>query len=105
MYRVAQECLKNISLHSRAKIVTISVTISDNNLRLRVGDDGVGFRMDDNGIGVRCSGLFGMQERVALLGGAFQIRSAHKSEGFDGNCGTEIDIRLPIPQNIPAILK
>jgi signal transduction histidine kinase len=104
VYRLAQECLNNISQHSRAKHVNISVTMADRVLRLRVGDDGVGFHVEE-GLGRKqCFGLTGMRERAALLGGSFQIRSSPAppdTAGKTKNRGTEIDIRLPISGNVP----
>jgi signal transduction histidine kinase len=105
VYRLAQECLKNISQHSSANNVNISVSSSDRVLRLHVGDDGVGFLVHE-GLGRKdCFGLVGMRERVALLGGICHIRSTPRngeSKLRAKNPGTEIDIQLPIPTNIPS---
>jgi two-component system, NarL family, sensor histidine kinase DegS len=104
VYRLAQECLNNISKHSEAKHVNISVTIADRVLRLRVEDDGVGFHVDEGLSRKQCFGLIGMRERAALLGGSCQIRTTRTppdSKARAKKQGTEIDIRLPIPENSP----
>jgi signal transduction histidine kinase len=105
VYRLAQECLKNISQHSEAKNVIISVTTSDRVLRLRVEDDGVGFHVQEGLNKKQCFGLLGMRERVALLGGNCHIRTTPQSGDAKvrvRNSGTVIDIQLPIPANSPS---
>jgi signal transduction histidine kinase len=105
VYRLAQECLKNISQHSEAEIVNISVSAADRVLRLHVEDDGIGFHIEE-GLGRKhCFGLLGMRERVTLLGGICQIRTTPQdgdSKLRAKKSGTEIDIRLPIPVNSPS---
>ena len=73
-YRLVQECYHNIAKHSKAATVNISLRSTDELLRLSVDDDGVGFETG-KAPGRNSTGLTGMQERVALLGGRFQIRS------------------------------
>jgi signal transduction histidine kinase len=87
-YRLVQECFNNIAKHSSATTVNIHLRSSDNTLELRVEDDGVGFDVE-SALGKRNSfGLAGMRERVALLGGEFQIRSFPRR-------GTVIRVVLP----------
>jgi signal transduction histidine kinase len=105
VYRLAQECLNNISRHSQAKSVNISVSTADKVLRLRVQDDGIGFDVEQCVGKNKCSGLVGMRERVILLGGSCDIRSTLSSGNMGTgrkNPGTEVDIQLPIPGNIPS---
>jgi signal transduction histidine kinase len=73
-YRLVQECYHNIAKHSKAATVNISLRSTDELLRLSVNDDGIGFETG-KAPGRNSTGLTGMQERVALLGGRFQIRS------------------------------
>jgi PAS domain S-box-containing protein len=78
-FRVAQESLTNVVRHAAAKEVRVEVRIRARELVLRVRDDGVGF--DVHAARARASrgasfGLLGMQERVQLSGGRFEIRSA-----------------------------
>jgi signal transduction histidine kinase len=75
MYRLVQECLNNIAKHSGASRVTISLNSVDRELRLCVEDNGVGFH-EEEALSKRDSfGLAGMRERVALLGGRFDLDS------------------------------
>jgi signal transduction histidine kinase len=102
VYRLAQECLANISKHSEATRVNISVTAVDRVLRLHVEDDGIGFHVEEGLSRKHCFGLVGMRERVTLLGGNCQIRSTTKAADASvqsKKTGTEIDIQLPIPLN------
>jgi signal transduction histidine kinase len=105
VYRLAQECLSNISQHSQATRVNVSVTVADRVLRLRVEDDGIGFHVEEGLSKKHCFGLVGMRERVTLLGGNCQIRSTAKGGDVPVHAkktGTEIDIQLPIPLNSPS---
>jgi signal transduction histidine kinase len=105
VYRLAQECLKNISKHSGAANVNISVSVSDRVLRLRVVDDGVGFDVQEGLSKKRCFGLLGMRERVALLGGICRINTTPRGGDLKvraKNTGTEVDIQLPILANSPS---
>ena len=75
MYRLVQECLNNIAKHSEASRVTISLNSVDRELRLRVEDNGVGFHQEEALSKRESFGLAGMRERVALLGGKFDLDS------------------------------
>ncbi|MBI4875334.1 MAG: GAF domain-containing sensor histidine kinase [Acidobacteria bacterium] len=96
VYRLVQECCNNIAKHSQAANVNISVTTADGRLRLQVEDDGVGFRADDAPAKRDSFGLAGLRERVALLGGDFQIASRPAAVGGRGKSGTRIAIELPV---------
>jgi len=99
VYRIIQECCNNISKHSRASNVNISVSSADEVLSLQVSDDGVGFDVDSALAKKDSFGLAGMRERVALLGGKFQVRSRYlsgrKKVGSSAK-GTEVKVELPI---------
>jgi signal transduction histidine kinase len=112
VYRLVQECFNNIAKHSSASGVNISVSSADGWVRLAVEDNGVGFRVEEALARKDSFGLSGMRERVALLGGRFEIRSRLRSgsgsKASDGNGGnglvdrkktgrgTKILIRLPV---------
>jgi signal transduction histidine kinase len=69
-YRIVQESLTNVLRHAAATRVAVSVRVTDGRLVLRVSDDGRGA-----GLGlVPGSGISGMRERVALLGGTLTTR-------------------------------
>jgi len=61
-------------------------------VRLTVEDNGVGFKIEEAVEKRESFGLSGMHERVALLGGQFQVES--RTEG--PKRGTKISIELPI---------
>jgi two-component system sensor histidine kinase DegS len=91
VYRLVQECCNNIAKHSSAEHVNISLSSADGVLRLRVEDDGVGFEVEDAIAKRNSFGLTGIRERVALLGGKFDIKSRPGQ-------GTKIRIELPVPK-------
>jgi signal transduction histidine kinase len=108
VYRLVQECCNNIAKHSGANSVNISVSSADGWVRLAVEDNGVGFKVDEALARKDSFGLSGMRERVALLGGRFDIRS-HPSDG-NGSLerknkgrGTKILIGLPVAKEPPAL--
>jgi signal transduction histidine kinase len=78
VYRIVQECLTNITKHSQAGNVTISLIRTADQLLLDIQDDGRGVDLSipRNGLG-----LIGMRERVEALGGEFALDSS-KGEGL-----------------------
>jgi signal transduction histidine kinase len=73
IYRLVQEALTNVAKHSRAEHVRLSVIERDGGIEISVEDDGVGFDPDAEGRGF---GLPGMRERLAMVGGSFELTSA-----------------------------
>jgi signal transduction histidine kinase len=112
VYRLVQECCNNIAKHSGASSVNISVSSADGWVRLAVEDNGVGFKVDEALARKDSFGLSGMRERVALLGGRFDVKS-HPSIGpGSGNSqsdrrkkgrGTKISITLPVAKEPPSL--
>lgn len=90
LYRVVQEALTNVAKHSAASLARVSLSRLHNEVTLRIEDNGVGFEPGDkpqpNGTGL---GLFGMRERLALVGGDVQIDSVKGQ-------GTTIIAHVPI---------
>ncbi|HEU4759777.1 MAG TPA: ATP-binding protein, partial [Dehalococcoidia bacterium] len=89
LYRVVQEALANVAKHSGASRARVSLSRQRNVVTASVTDDGKGFemkRVTDSGGGL---GLFGMGERLALVGGALQIDSTPGS-------GTTVTARVPL---------
>ncbi|MHB8668852.1 MAG: sensor histidine kinase [Burkholderiales bacterium] len=75
LFRVLQESLANGFRHGGGRNQRIAVTGAAGAVRVEVADDGPGF---DPG-GLKADGHFGldwMRERVELLGGNFEVRSA-----------------------------
>jgi signal transduction histidine kinase len=91
LYRIFQEALNNIVRHSGATQVTLSLSSRDGTLEAEIIDNGDGFdpqaiRGLDQEHGW---GLFGMQERVALVGGHLDVHSRSGS-------GTRIHLSIPL---------
>ena len=69
-YFVVSEALANAAKHAAATRIGISATCTDDTLRVEVSDDGVGGA--DRGRG---SGIDGLHDRVAALGGTLTVDS------------------------------
>jgi signal transduction histidine kinase len=82
-YFVCSEALANTTKHARATEVSISAARRNGSLAVSVRDDGVGGASLAAG-----SGLLGLSDRVAALGGTFTIESTR------GN-GTTVTAELP----------
>jgi signal transduction histidine kinase/ligand-binding sensor domain-containing protein len=93
LFRVIQEALNNIVKHAGASDVAIDVTMDESRLRATIRDDGRGFTPGRPAAPAASSrggfGLFGMSERIRMIGGRLTIDSAQGR-------GTTIDIELPI---------
>jgi signal transduction histidine kinase len=108
VYRLVQECCNNIAKHSAASSVNISVSSADGWVRLAVEDNGVGFKVEEALARKDSFGLSGMRERVALLGGRFEIRSYPKNGNVSADRrkkgrGTKILVNLPVAKEPPAM--
>jgi signal transduction histidine kinase len=108
VYRLVQECCNNIAKHAGANSVNISVSSADGWVRLAVEDNGVGFKVEEALARKDSFGLSGMRERVALLGGRFEIRSYPKNgntsrDRRNKGRGTKILISLPVAKEPPAL--
>lgn len=84
IYRVAQEALTNVSRHSGASTVDVTLTKLGDTLELKVSDDGTGIHEEAEG-----SGIHGMRERALLVGGRFSV-------GARPGGGTEVRLVVPI---------
>lgn len=89
MYRLVQECLSNILKHAKARQVSLNISRRNGSLCLSIEDDGVGFDLPAAAAKLDSFGLAGMRERVAMLGGSIEIRSAKGK-------GTKIQATLPV---------
>jgi signal transduction histidine kinase len=68
-YLVVAEALTNVAKHARARRATVAARLEHGTLRVQVGDDGIGGARPDG------SGLLGMADRLAVLGGQLRIES------------------------------
>ncbi|MEU6779240.1 ATP-binding protein [Nonomuraea angiospora] len=64
------EALSNVELHSRARTVSIAVTVSKSGLRMTVSDNGQGFHGAGTG-----SGIARMRAAFTELGGSLSVNS------------------------------
>jgi signal transduction histidine kinase len=83
-YYVVAESLANVAKHARASVVYLDVDTNGDALHLQVRDDGVGGADPARG-----SGLIGINDRVAALGGTMQLDSPARK-------GTSLLVTLPI---------
>jgi PAS domain S-box-containing protein len=88
-YRVVQEALTNAARHASVAGITVRFWTQGNKLHLQIDDRGRGFNPDAVMKVARSSGLFGMSERIALVGGCMTIDSAP-------GAGTTITAELPL---------
>jgi signal transduction histidine kinase len=86
MYRLVQESLTNAAKHAAEANVEILISDVGNMLTIRVGDDGPGFDTSAHHEGF---GLIGVRERVMLVGGTLDVRSAP-------GAGTTVEAVLPV---------
>jgi len=90
VYRIVQEALTNAARHAEAKAVKIILEWKNDTIRGVVEDDGIGFDPDvDKG---QRLGIWGMDERIALLDGHFRIES-------EPGAGTLVAFDLPVRDN------
>jgi signal transduction histidine kinase len=75
LFRIVQESLTNVALHARATHVDVLVNWREARVAATIEDDGVGFAPSPS-IAENTLGLFGMRERVEMLGGKFTVESS-----------------------------
>ena len=94
LYRIVEEALANVRMHSGARSVRIVLEPhSDNEVALIVDDDGHGVDTDPSRpLGL---GTVGMKERAMFLGGVLRILS-------DAGSGTKVQAVFPRGQLIPS---
>ena len=89
-YFVAAEALTNVAKYASATHIDLAAKSDGHELRIEISDDGVGGADPAGGTGLR-----GLSDRVAALGGELDIRSP---EGQ----GTRVIARLPLPSGTVA---
>ena len=94
LYRVFQEALTNVSKHTSAKTALVQLKRRRNEVTLVIKDNGEGFDPGEfsptRGSGL---GLFGMRERLTLVGGSVEVES-------EKGKGTKIEARVPLGKKI-----
>ena len=86
-FRIVQESLTNVARHADASSATVRLSYGENELTVVVEDDGRGQQRADAGNGG--SGIVGMRERAAALGGVLEA-GPRRGGGFT------VRARLPI---------
>ena len=87
-YRIIQESLTNVARHAGRVRVTVRVTYEDGCVHVEIDDDGTAPSARPVAIGTG-SGINGMRERAAALGG-------YLSAGFRPAGGFRVSARLPV---------
>lgn len=96
LFRVVQEALTNVAKHAAASHVWIDVSRHAERLEVRVRDDGQGFDTGRLDVGRHVGlGLAGIEERVQLLGGNFEVQSRPGD-------GTSIQVSIPLANTLES---
>ncbi|HOL36270.1 MAG: hypothetical protein JSR43_01630 [Proteobacteria bacterium] len=85
LYRIVEECLRNIERHAGASCVALTLGASGPRARLGVRDDGVGF--DTAAARPGHYGMLGMREQAALIGATLAVDSRP-------GAGTEVQLEF-----------
>ncbi|MDA8235685.1 MAG: GAF domain-containing protein [Clostridia bacterium] len=96
VYRVVQEALTNIAKYAQANSVSIIVERKKSVLTAIVEDNGAGFEVDRvlaSPLKDKKLGIFGMAERVSVIGGDFTIES-------EPGTGTTVYVKIPMEEVI-----
>jgi signal transduction histidine kinase len=91
-YRIIQESLTNVARHAGPARVTVRVTYNDADVHVEIDDDGKAPSGGASAIGTG-SGITGMRERAAALGGDL-------SAGFRDGGGFRVRARLPVRSSL-----
>ncbi len=91
VYFCTLEALQNVAKYAAASQVTVGLSGAGGGLQFRVTDDGAGF---DPGLARKGTGLQGMADRLAALGGTLHV---HSQPGY----GTTVQGWLPVPAGRP----
>jgi len=92
VFRLVQEAFTNVLKHAEASFVSLDITYQSQMVKITVQDNGKGFQVDAMNAKISSGshfGIIGMQERVELLEGRFELES-----NVDG--GTKVDMIIPI---------
>ena len=84
--------MHNIAKYAEAHNVSIQLEANDGKITAMIQDDGKGFDVEAifrSKVGAPSLGLLGIQERAALLGGTFNIKSGLGK-------GTRITVEIPL---------
>jgi signal transduction histidine kinase len=97
LYRAVRELLINVAKHARTDSATVECRLRDRKLLIRVSDRGIGY--DASVVAARPRrglGQMMLRERLALIGGTAEVRTAPGS-------GTVIQLSAPIAADDPPV--
>ena len=86
-YRIILEALTNIARYSGVKLASISIRQTKKALQIQIEDKGRGFNAKE--VSINSSGIGGMEDRVALVGGTLTVDSSPKM-------GTLVTCHIPV---------
>lgn len=91
VYRVVQEALTNVARHAEAQNVSVLLEYRGDSVVCIVEDDGRGFDVEKalKANDRRRLGLYGMQERISLVGGKLAVEST-------AGVGTTVFVEIPL---------
>jgi signal transduction histidine kinase len=75
LFRIIQESLTNVVLHAQAGQVDVLLSLTEEHISIIIEDNGIGFTPASS-VTEEQLGLFGMRERVEMLGGMLTIESS-----------------------------
>jgi signal transduction histidine kinase len=97
LFRILQESLTNITRHACATRARVELRSRPDRVAMTVADNGVGIqRTGRHKLG--SFGLVGIEERVTILGGSFDLRDA-PGGGTIIQVSIPIDVQLPPPES------
>ncbi|MSS72151.1 MAG: sensor histidine kinase [Candidatus Latescibacteria bacterium] len=88
-YRIVQEALTNVARYAGVREATVRLRADRETLHVQVEDQGAGFDPETALAARATSGLSGMRERAALLGGTLKVESAP-------GAGVRLQAELPV---------
>jgi PAS domain S-box-containing protein len=95
VFRIVQEGLTNVARHAKVCEVDIRIVVTKNKVRIQIDDSGRGFAREAVYASGTASGIVGMRERAALLGGHLSVESAP-------GIGTRVAAEIPLKNSPEA---
>jgi signal transduction histidine kinase len=96
LYRVAQEAIRNATRHASPRRIQIRLFASRPSVTLDIHDDGKGFDLAASERHRTGIGLLSMRERVALVDGTLDIKTAPGS-------GTTVSATIPLDTPLKVV--
>ncbi|MFC1997009.1 PAS domain S-box protein [Chloroflexota bacterium] len=92
-FRIVQEGLTNAARYAQVSEVNVNVRIEEPEMHLIISDEGIGFDPEKTITRKESFGLIGMRERVLVIGGKINVKSASGK-------GTQLKVILPLGKYI-----